>query len=116
VASLLVQGDEIVVSLSGPEQVAAMRGDVHVPLSEVQAVSVDPDPWCALRGVRAPGTGLPGMVAYGVRRLTGDRPDFAAVHGRGPAVRIELGPRAAFRRLLVTVADPEATVAALRGR
>ncbi|MFZ0041785.1 MAG: hypothetical protein WAK93_10795 [Solirubrobacteraceae bacterium] len=115
-ASLLLEGDELVVCLSGAEQMAAMRGDVHVPLSDVQTVSVDPDPWCALRGVRAPGTGLPGMVAYGVRRLTGDRPDFAAVHGRGPAVRIELGPRATFRRLLVTVEDPEQTVAKLRER
>jgi hypothetical protein len=115
VASLLVQGDELVVSLSGAEQLAAMRGDVRVPLSAVQAVSVDIDPWCALRGIRAPGTGFPGVVAYGVRRLTGDRPDFAAVHGRGPAVRVELGPEAPFGRLLVTVDDPEGTVAALRG-
>ena len=93
-----------------------MRGDVRVPLSEVQAVTIDRDPWCALRGIRAPGTGLPGMVAYGVRRLTGDRPDFAAVHGHGPAVRVELGPRASFRRLIVTVRDPEQTVAALTRR
>ncbi len=91
-----------------------MRGDVRVPLSAVEAISVDVDPWCALRGIRAPGTGFPGMAAYGVRRLTGDRPDFAAVHGRGPAVRIELSSDAAYRRLLVTVTDPDATVAALR--
>jgi hypothetical protein len=115
VASLLVQGEELVVSLSGAEQVAAMRGDVRVPLSAVKAVSIDLDPWCALRGIRAPGTGFPGVVAYGVRRLTGDRPDFAAVHGRGPAVRVELGAEAVFGRLLVTVEDPEGTLAALRG-
>lgn len=45
--------------------------------------------------------------------LTGDRPDFAAVHGRGPAIRIELEPSARYARLLVTVADPEATIAAV---
>ena len=46
--------------------------------------------------------------------ITGDRPDFAAVHGRGPAVRVELGAEAAFGRLLVTVEDPEGTLDALR--
>jgi hypothetical protein len=114
VASLVTQGDELVVRLSRVERLAALRRDVRVPLSAVEAVSVDPEPWCALRGVRAPGTGLPGVVAYGVRRLTGARPDFAAVHGSGPAVRVELGATASFGRLLVTVADPHATVAALR--
>lgn len=96
------------------ERLAAMRGDVRVPLDDVQAVAQESDPWGSLRGVRAPGTGIPGVAAYGVRRLTGDRPDFAAVHGCGPAVRVELGPGAPFGCLIVTVPDPEATVTELR--
>ncbi len=104
------------VTLSGWERVAAMRREVSVPLTAVCGVCADPDPWSAVRGVRVAGTGIPGMAVYGVRRMTGDRPDFAAVHGRGPAVRVELTPDARFRRLLVTVADPDATVAALRAR
>jgi hypothetical protein len=110
----MVQQDELVVSLSGLEQLAALRHDVRVPLSAIQAVQAEPDPWCALRGFRAPGTGIPGVIAYGVRRMTGARPDFAAVHGQGPAVRVELAPHARFGRLVVTVDDPQATVDAIR--
>ena len=57
------------------------HGDIAVPLSAVREVSVEPDPWSALRGIRAPGTGFPGVIAYGVRRMTGGRPDFAAILG-----------------------------------
>jgi hypothetical protein len=114
VATLQVQRDQLVVRLSPVEQLAAFRREVRVPLSSLQAVAADPDPWSALRGIRAPGTGIPGVVAYGVRRMTGSAPDFAAVHGRGPAVRVELGPEAPFSRLVVTVPDAESAVAAIR--
>ncbi len=113
-ATLEVQRDELVVSLSPLERLAAFRREVRVPLSTLEAVAADPDPWSALRGMRAPGTGIPGVVAYGVRRMTGSAPDFAAVHGRGPAVRVELAPGARFARLVVTVADAESTVEAVR--
>lgn len=113
-ASLVVRGDELIVRLTGIERLVAMHGDVRVPLDAVLDISTEPDPWCELRGIRSPGTGFPGVIAYGVRRLTGDRPDFAAVWGRRPAVRVQLAPGAPFARLLVTVADPAATVEALR--
>jgi hypothetical protein len=114
VASLEVQSDELVVRLSAVEQAAAMRREVRVPLTAIERVCAEPDPWGALRGVRAPGTGIPGVVAYGVRRVTGGAPDFAAVHGCGPAVRIDLAPGAPFGRLVVTVDDTERAVAAVR--
>ncbi|MGH3416410.1 MAG: hypothetical protein ACRDSS_08075, partial [Actinocrinis sp.] len=82
----------------------------------LRTIAAEPDPWSALRGVRAPGTGIPGVIAYGVRRLTGGAPDFAAVHGSGPAVRVELGPCARFRRLVISVPDVERTVAEIRAR
>lgn len=109
----MIDGDDLVIALTGLERIAAFHGDVRVPRASVRTIRVEADPWCALRGIRAPGTGLPGVVAYGVRRSTGDRPDFAAVHGRGPAVRIDLEPPSRFARVLITVLDPEATVAAV---
>jgi hypothetical protein len=114
VASLEVQSEELVVRLSAVEQAAAMRREIRVPLAAIERVCTEPDPWGALRGIRAPGTGIPGVVAYGVRRVTGGAPDFAAVHGCGPAVRIDLAPGAPFGRLVVTVDDTEGAVAAVR--
>jgi hypothetical protein len=114
-ASLAIHGDELVVRLSPLERIVALHGDVHVPISCVRSVCAEPDPWAALRGMRAPGTGLPGMVAFGVRRMTGARPDFAAVWGRRPAIRVELAPGSRYGRLVVTVSDPTATLTAMRG-
>jgi hypothetical protein len=114
VAQLQLHQDQLVVRLTALEQLAAMRREVRVPLGSVVRICADSDPWSSLRGVRSPGTGIPGVVAYGVRRLTGGAPDFAAIHGRGPAVRVELAPDAPFGRLVVTVADPDSTVVALR--
>ncbi len=113
-ASLVIDHDELVVRLSQLEQIAAFRGDLRVSLDAVQEVCVDDDPYAALRGIRAPGTGIPGRLAYGVRFLTGGRPDFAALHGSGPAVRVELAARAPFGRLLVSVDDAAATAAKLQ--
>ncbi|HET8977905.1 MAG TPA: hypothetical protein VFN87_07090 [Solirubrobacteraceae bacterium] len=113
-ATLEVRDDDLVVTLSGVERLVAMKREVRVPLASVRRVCADPEPWCALRGMRVQGTGIPGVVAYGVRWMTGARPDFAAIHGRGPAVRVELSPESRYGRLLVTVADPQATVAAVR--
>lgn len=111
--TLETDGDTLVVKLSALEQLAAFRGDVRVPLSAITSVEVEPDPWGALRGIRAPGTGWPGVIAYGVRRYSGGR-DFAAVLRKGPALRIELDDSSPFARLLITIDDPEAWVEMIR--
>ena len=109
-----MDGTDVVVHLSGLEKLAAFRGDVRLPAASVRAVTVEPSPWGALRGIRSPGTGWPGVIAYGVRRYRGGR-DFAAVRGRRPAVRLELEPPSPFSRVVVSVADPESTVERVRG-
>ncbi len=113
-AELNIEGDELVVHLSGWERLAAFRGDVRVPLAAVRAAEAEERPWQALRGIRAPGTGFPGVIAYGVRRITGDRVDFAAVLSKRPAVRVELAPPSPFARLLVSVSDAVEASARIR--
>jgi hypothetical protein len=112
-ASVIVEGADVVVHLSGLEKLAAFRGDVRLPVAAVREVAVEPHPWGALRGIRSPGTGWPGVIAYGVRRYRGGR-DFAAVLGRRPAMRLELDPPSPFARVVVSVADAESAVAAVR--
>jgi hypothetical protein len=113
VASLIVEGTDVVVRLSALEKLAAFRGNVRLPVSLVRGASVEPDPWTALRGIRSPGTGWPGVIAYGTRRFRGGR-DFAAVLGHRPAVRLDLDPQSPFSRLVVSVADPEVAAARVR--
>ena len=65
-----------------------------------------------LRGWRAPGTGVPNVIAVGTRR-GGFGKDFAAVHGTGPAVMVELDG-AEYGRLVVTADDAEAVAASVQ--
>lgn len=110
-AHLRIDHADLVVELSPLEKAGAVRGDVRVPLSAVRAVRVAEDPRPELRGLRAPGTGIPGLIALGSRR--GEGHDFAAVYHNRPAVVVEL-EGADFDRLVISVADPEAVAEKVR--
>jgi 2-methylcitrate dehydratase PrpD len=71
------------------------------------------DAWPELRGIRAPGTGIPGVIAVGTRRGSFGK-DFAVVHGKEIAVVVDLDG-ASYSRLVVTTADAENVAAAIRG-
>lgn len=102
-ADLTVEGRDLIVRLSSLEKLGAFRGDVRVPVSAVQAVRVSDRPWSELRGLRAPGTGVPGLISLCTRRGRGFR-DFAAVYRRQPAVVVECSG-AAFDRLVISRPD-----------
>jgi hypothetical protein len=112
-ASLIVDGSDLVVKMSDLEKVEGFHSDIHLPLVAVRAVRAVDDAWSELRGIRAPGTGIPGVVAVGTRRGSFGK-DFAVVHGRGPAVVVDL-EGADYNRLIVTTPDAE-DVAAEIGR
>ena len=110
-ATLRLDGDQLVMAMSTLEHAEGFHGDIKVPRSAVTAIRAVDDPWAELRGIRAPGTGIPGTIAVGTRRGNWGK-DFAAVHGKGPAVVVELDG-AEFSRLVLTVDDPAALIAEL---
>jgi hypothetical protein len=111
-ARLVTDGSDLVLDLSGLEAVEAFHGSIRVPLATVTAVRVASDPWSQLRGIRAHGTGVPGVIAVGTRRGSGFR-DFAAVHGKGPCVVVEL-VGAPYDRLVATEDDADSVAAGVR--
>lgn len=113
-AHLEIEGDELVLSLSRLEKIEGFHGDIRVPLSSVREVRYVADTWPELRGIRAPGTGVPGVIAVGTRR-GGAIKDFAVVHGRGPGIVVELAG-AQFDRLVVSDDNAATVVDDLRSR
>jgi hypothetical protein len=111
-ARLIVDGPDLVVGLSWLEKLGAAHGDVRVPLRTVRSAEAEPHPWSALRGLKLAGTGIPGVAALGTRYFSGGR-DFTALLGRRPAVRVELSDESPFAQLLVSVRDPQGTLAAV---
>jgi hypothetical protein len=113
VATLEVVGETLIVKLSWFERLEAFHSDVTVRRSAVRDVRVVDSAWPELRGVRAPGTGIPGVVAVGTRR-GGFGKDFAVVHGKGPAVVVELEGEK-YARLVVTAQDASGVAATVTG-
>jgi hypothetical protein len=105
VARLDYGGDVLWLNLSLLERFgASVRQDLAVPLTAVQSVRVTHHVWGELRGIRSPGTALRGVLALGTRRHPLGR-DFVAVHGKGPALVVEL---AGVRFLRLVVSSPDA--------
>lgn len=88
-AELTVGEGTVTLALSRLECLEGFHGSITVPAAAVVDVRAVDDTWAELRGVRAPGTGLPGVVMVGTRRGSFGR-DFAAVHGKGRGVVVEL--------------------------
>ena len=113
-ASVTLEGDELVVHLTVPEKLASLHRDVRVPSSAIQDVEVEPRPLAAVRGLRAPGLSIPRRTKIGTWRRYWHR-GFVVARRDMPAVSIRLS-RAAYDDLLVSVPDAEATAAAIRDR
>ncbi len=113
VASVDVQGDEVVVRLTPIEKLGAFHGDVSVPRTAVRTVEVEPQPFSKLHGLRAPGRGWPGRIALGTWRKRGGKKDFVAVYRGRPAVILTLDDDAGYDRLVISVDSPDEVRSAL---
>jgi hypothetical protein len=111
-ATLEVEGENLILRLSRWEKFGALHGDVRVPRASVRAISASKQPWKVLRGIRAPGTGCPGLIMLGTTRGSGWK-DFNAVYRRRPVVVVDLEGEE-FARLVVTNDDAPAAVDRLR--
>lgn len=117
-AELVVEGSQLVVRLSWWERIAAVHGNVRVPLSSVRYTRVEARSGDALGRGRPfhPPPGTPTFdLGYGTRMYFAGK-GFVAIRRRRPAVLVALDPPPSksklfreFSGLLVTVADPEAT-------
>lgn len=112
-AELLVDDTHIHVLLSPLEKLGALRGDLSVPRSAVAAARSTDRPFAELRGLRAPGTGWPGVIALGTWRGRRGK-DFVAIRRGDPeAVVLEL-EGADHARIIIGVADATPILAQLR--
>ena len=114
-AELQVEGDELVLYLSGMEKLEAVHGDLRAPLSAVRAVEVLDDAHePADHGLKF-GTRIFGVVEVGTFRGR-DEKVFAAVHRDTPrGIRIDF-EGTDWNAWIVGCPDPEATKAQIESR
>ena len=111
-ASLTIDGGELVISLSAWERLGSLHRGFRVPLRAVEAVGVTDEPFAELRGRRHPGTRVFYAIALGTWRERHQR-GFAAIYGRKPAVTVRLRD-GEFAWLCVTADAPHAVAEQIR--
>jgi len=88
-AILVTDGTEIRLKMSLLERLGALVSPPTARLDHVQSIEFIDELWSkdVLRGVRAPGTGMPYVVLIGVMRGRGYK-DFCVIKRRKPGVII----------------------------
>jgi hypothetical protein len=108
-------GSTLIIHVMGIHKILAFKSQLEIPLSHVVGAEIDPgtvQEWGNLFvGVRAPGTGLPGVIRAGTY-YTSDGKVFWDVHDPHKAITIKLADET-YSKLVVEVADPAATIAAI---
>jgi hypothetical protein len=104
-AHLVISGDQVSMQLSLLESLGAFAKSPSVPLADVESVEIVENPWTSaiLKGVRAPGTGVPFVVLLGTMRYRGGK-DLCAIYKRRPnaVVTLKSGP---FKRWIFEIKD-----------
>jgi hypothetical protein len=112
-ASVIREGNELILKLSFWEKLGALNSSPRTSLDSIEKVEFIDQLWgsSALRGVRSPGTAIPYVVLLGTLRGRGYK-DFVAMKGRGEGVVITLksGP---FARWIFTLEQPKSDISAL---
>ena len=100
----VIEADGVVtLKLSRLEKIGGLHGDISVANSQLISKIEVPNPWTKeyLRGVRAPGTGIPYVILLGTMRFKGGK-DFCAIYKRTPAMIYEFAD-APFKRWIVSI-------------
>ena len=101
-ASLRVHSDRLEIHLTPAERTLALRrSDIVVQRENIRSVAITDDPWIWIRGIRAPGNGLPLVMAIGTWKFHGGK-DFLAIKRKRQAVVIDLVDEEFVRVILST--------------
>lgn len=100
-----IKNDVFSVSLNPIEKLACLRWQVTVPLSAIRGATIDRAAVPAQLGLRAPGTGFPGVIAAGTFYKDMDK-QFVCWGVGESVVVVELDGHK-FRRLILGTNKPE---------
>ncbi len=110
-ATVTIEGDELVIGQSLIESVLSLRSELRFPLACVTGITADPTIGSEPKGVRAPGTQVPGLLTAGTFHRDGNRAFWNIRRGTHAVVITLEG--AQFDQLVIDVGDPYAVVTAV---
>lgn len=104
-AHVVIAGEKVRLNLSFLEIFGAFHNSPEVNISEIESIEIEENPWVreVLKGVRAPGTGIPFVVMLGTMRYLQGK-DFVAIYRRKPAAIVTL-KSGKFKRWIFEIKD-----------
>jgi hypothetical protein len=106
--------DTVIFTVEGWHKLWAFRSELRIPCAHIKSARHDPEAARA-RGLRAPGTHVPGLLKAGTFYLDGlfdHKPSFFDVQHQQNTVVVELADEH-YARLIIEVENPAAVVARL---
>ncbi|GAA2324506.1 hypothetical protein [Streptomyces cuspidosporus] len=107
-AHISTDDDNLIVEIEGLDKLWALKSRLTIPLAHVRGATADPGILKEPKGLRSPGTHVPGVITAGTFHIDGER-IFWDVRDPAKAVVIQLADER-YARLVVQVPDPRATV------
>ena len=108
------QGDTVLFTVEGWHKLWALRSELRIPRAHLRGARRDAQAAQA-RGLRMPGTHVPGFLKAGTFYLDGffdEKPSFIDVRHAENTIVVDLADEQ-FTRLIIEVADPDAAVTLL---
>jgi hypothetical protein len=104
--NISVQGDNLVIDVQGWHKLWSFMSRLEIPLDHVSGVRGAADE--RARGIRAPGTHIPGIITAGTFHYDGKKV-FWDVRDSAKAVAIDLHDES-YSTLIVEVSDPQSAL------
>lgn len=114
-ATIHLKADHLFVELSLIERLAAVRGDLRIPLEHVTSATVSANPFDAVSGLRWLGAGIPFLFGVGLWKSGQDGRSFVAAYRGVPALVLELCNER-YDRLVVSASDARKLLSTLQGQ
>ncbi|MEV0078320.1 hypothetical protein AB0H58_18105 [Nocardia neocaledoniensis] len=108
-AEVSIDGGDLVVRIEGLDKLWALKSRLVIPLTNVRGATVDPGIVKERKGIRAPGTHLPGVITAGTFHIDGEQV-FWDLRDPDKAVVVELADER-YARLVIQVDNPAEVVA-----
>ncbi|WP_030381807.1 MULTISPECIES: hypothetical protein [unclassified Streptomyces] len=108
-ALIRIDGDDLIVMIEGLDKLWSFKSSLTIPLANVRGATADPGIATEPKGLRAPGSHLPGVITAGTFHQDGEKV-FWDVRDPSKAIVVELADER-YARLVLQVDDPRAAVA-----
>jgi hypothetical protein len=105
---ITTENNNLILHVKGMGKILAFKSEMTIPIEHIKGVTADSGAFDMPKGIRAPGTAVPGIVYAGTFYHDGDKV-FWDVHNRAKTIVIELRDEE-FSRLIVEVENVDEAV------